>query len=85
MTTMVNYFLENINSAGMDETHCTYVDHECLDIHDFDDDSGHDTHDDTDDDIDDDTNDDTDDDTDEINISILFYTIWSQIIVCFEV
>ena len=57
----------------MDETYGTYVDDECFDIHDYDDDTDHDTvdeadsganddtHDDTDDD---DANDDTDDDTD---------------------
>ena len=49
----------------MDETYGTYVDDECLDIHDFDDDTEHDTDDDTDDDPDDDTNDDTDDDADD--------------------
>ena len=49
----------------MDETYGTYVDDECFDIHDHDDDTDHDTHDDTDDDTDDDTNDDTDDDTDD--------------------
>ena len=38
-----------------------YVDDECCDIHDYDDDTDHDT----DDDTDDDTNDDTDDDTDD--------------------
>ena len=37
----------------MDETYGTYVDDECFDIHDYDDDTDHDT--------DDDTNDDTDD------------------------
>ena len=50
----------------MDETYGTYVDDECFDIHDYDDDDpDHDTHDDTDDDTDDDSNDDTDDDTDD--------------------
>ena len=48
----------------MDETYGTYIDDECFDIHDYDDDTDHDT-DDTDDDTDDDTNDDTDDDTDD--------------------
>ena len=53
----------------MDETYGTYVDDECFDIHDYDDDedgdddTGHDTDDDTDDDTGDDTNGDTDDDT----------------------
>ena len=42
----------------MDETYGTYVDDECFDIHDYDDD-------DTDHDTDDDTNDGTDDDTDD--------------------
>ena len=46
----------------MDETYGTYVDDECFDIHDYDDD---DTDHDTDDDIDDDTDDDTDNDTDD--------------------
>ena len=45
----------------MDETYGTYVDDECFDIHDSDDDTDHDTDGDTDDDTDDDTNDDTDD------------------------
>ena len=50
----------------MDETYGTYVDDECFDIHDYDDNTDHDTGDDTDDDTDDDTNDDdTDDDTDD--------------------
>ena len=49
----------------MDETYGTYVDDECFDIHDYDDDTDHDTDVDTDDDTDDDTNDDTDDDTDD--------------------
>ena len=49
------YVLDTINAAGMDETYFTYVDDECFDIHDYDDD--------TDDDIDDDTEDDTNDDT----------------------
>ena len=54
----------------MDETYGTYVDDECFDMHDYDDDdTDHDTDDDTDDytndDTDDDTNDDTDDDTDD--------------------
>ena len=41
----------------MDETFGTYVDDECFDIHDYDDDTDHDTDDDTDDDADDDTDD----------------------------
>ena len=41
----------------MDETYGTYVDDDCFDIHDYDDDTDHDT--------DDDTNDDTDDDADD--------------------
>ena len=49
----------------MDETYGTYVDDECFDIHDYDDDTDHDTDDDTDYDTDDDTNDDADDDTDD--------------------
>ena len=49
----------------MDETYGTYVDDECFDIHDCDDDTDRDTStdDDADDDTDYDTNDDTDDDT----------------------
>ena len=49
----------------MDETYGTYVDDECFDIHDYDDDTDHDTDDDTDDDTDNDINDDADDDTDD--------------------
>ena len=50
----------------MDETYGTYVDDECFDIHDYDDDdTDHDTDDDTDDDADDATNDDADDDADD--------------------
>ena len=45
----------------MDETYGTYVDDECFDIHDDDDDTDHDTDDGTDDDTDDVTDDDTDD------------------------
>ena len=45
-----NYVLDTINVAGMDETYGTYVDDECFDIHDYDDDTDHDTDDDTDDD-----------------------------------
>ena len=44
-----------INAAGMDETCGTYVDDECFDIHDYDDDTDHDT--------DVDANDDSDDNT----------------------
>ena len=59
--------MDTINAAGMDETYGTYGADECFDIHDYDDDTGHDTDDadDADDDTDDDTNDDTDDDTDD--------------------
>ena len=53
--------MDIVNAAGMDETHGTYVDDECFDIHDYDDDTDHDTDDDTDDDVDDDTKDDPDD------------------------
>ena len=53
-------------AAGMDEIYGTYVDDECLDIHDYDDDTDHDTDDDTDEDTDDNANDDTDDDTDDV-------------------
>ena len=49
----------------MDEPYGTYVDAECVDIHEYDDDTDHDTDDDTDNDTDDDTNDDTDDDADD--------------------
>ena len=49
----------------MHETYGTYVDDECSDIHDYDDDTDHDTDDDTDHDTDDDTNDNTDDNTDD--------------------
>ena len=58
------YVLDTIRAAGMDETYGTYVDDECFDIHDCDDDTDHDT-DDADDDTDDDTNYDADDDTDD--------------------
>ena len=47
------------------DTYGTYVDDECFDIHDYDDDTDHDTDDDTDDDTYDDTNDNADDDTDD--------------------
>ena len=56
--------MDIVNAAGMDETYGTYVDDECLDLHDYDDDTDHDTDDDTDDDTGDDTNADTDGDTD---------------------
>ena len=49
----------------MDETYGTYVDDDCFDIHDYDDDTDHDTDDDAENDADDGTNDDTDDDTDD--------------------
>ena len=45
----------------MDETYGTYVEHECFDIHDYNDDTDHDTDDDTDEDTDDDSNADTED------------------------
>ena len=45
--------MDIINAAGMDETYSSYVDDECLDIHDYDDDTDHET----DEDIDDDTDD----------------------------
>ena len=54
-----------IHVAGMDEIYGTYVDDECFDNHDYNDDTDHDTDDDTDDEIDDDPNYDTDDDTDD--------------------
>ena len=60
----------------MDETYGTYVDDECFDNHDYNDDTDHDTDDDTDDEINDDPNYDTDDDTDDegrgTGISYLF-------------
>ena len=49
----------------MDETYGTYVDDECFDISDYDDDTDHDTADDADGDTDDDTNVDADEDTDD--------------------
>ena len=55
------YVPDTINAADMDETYGTYVDDECFDIHDYDDDDDDDTDDDTEDDTNDDTNDDTDD------------------------
>ena len=48
----------------MDETFGTYVDDECFDNHDYNDDTDHDTDDDTDDEIDDDLGDLLDDDSD---------------------
>ena len=45
--------MDIIHAAGMDETYGTYVDDECFDIHDYDDDTDHDTDDDTDVDTDD--------------------------------
>ena len=59
------YVLDTIRAACKDETYGTYVNDECFDIHDYDDDTDHDTDDDAGDDTDDDTNDDTDDDTDD--------------------
>ena len=49
----------------MDESYGIYVDDECFDIRDYDDDTDHDTDDDTGDDTDDGTNDDSDDDDDD--------------------
>ena len=49
----------------MDGTYSTYVDDECFDIHNYDDDTGHDTDNGTGDDTADDPNDDADDDTDD--------------------
>ena len=57
----------------MDEAYGTYIDDECFDIHDYDDD----TDDDTEDDTDDNTNYDTDDDTDDGGRANL-YTIASS-------
>ena len=45
--------MDIINAAGIDETYGTYVDDECFDIHDYDEDTDHDTDDVTDDDTDD--------------------------------
>ena len=42
-----NYVLDTISAAGMDETYGTYGDDDCVDIHDYDDDTHHDTDDDT--------------------------------------
>ena len=60
-----NYVLDTISAASMDETYGTYVDDECFDIHDYDDDTDHDSDDDTGYVTVYDTNDDTDDDTDD--------------------
>ena len=49
----------------MDETYGTYVDDECFDKHDYNNDADHDTDHGTDDDVDDDANYDIDDDTDD--------------------
>mgnify|MGYP007016768084 CR=1 FL=1 len=57
--------MDLIHAANMDETYGTFIDDECFDIHDSDDDTDHDTDDDTDDDADDATNDDTDADADD--------------------
>ena len=57
--------MDIVHAASMDETYGNYVDGECFDIHDYDDDTDQDTDDDADDDTDDDTNDDTDDGTDD--------------------
>ena len=57
--------MDTINAAGMDETYGTYVEGECIDTRDYDDDTDRDADEDTDDGTDDDTNDDTDDDTDD--------------------
>ena len=38
-----NYVLDTINAAGMNDTYGTYVDDECFDIHDYDEDTDHDT------------------------------------------
>ena len=57
--------MDIITFAGADKPYGTYVDDECFDIHDYDDDIDHDTDDDdAEDDTDYDTNDDTDDVTD---------------------
>ena len=36
-----------MHAAGMDETYGTYIDDECFDVHEYDDDTDHDTDDDT--------------------------------------
>ena len=38
-----NVVVDIIDAAGMGETYGTYVDDECFDIHDYDDDTDHDT------------------------------------------
>ena len=65
----------------MDETYGTYVDDECFDIHDYDDDTDHDTDDDIDDDTDDDTNDDADDDTDDGGRGNLYTIAYSEALI----
>ena len=57
--------MDIIIAAGMDETYGTYVDDECFNIRDYDDDIDHGTDHDTDDDTYDDTHDGTDDDIDD--------------------
>ena len=74
----LNYVLDTINAAGMDETYGAYVDDECFDIHDYDDDTDDDIDDDLDDNTFDDTNDDTDVDTDDGGRGIL-YTVNSLV------
>ena len=54
--------MDIIHAAGMDETYGTYVDDECFDIHDYDDD----------------TNDHTDDDTDDGGRRSLVLGPWSR-------
>ena len=60
----------------MDETYGTYVDDECFDNHDYNDDTDHDTDDDTDDEIDDDPNYDTDEGGRGTGISYKFRREW---------
>ena len=43
-----NIVLDIVRAAGMDETYGTYIDDECFDIHDHDDETDHDPNDDTD-------------------------------------
>ena len=58
----VDAVLDIVNAAGMHELYGTYVDDDCFDIHEYDDDTDHDSDDDTDDDTDGDTDgDDVDD------------------------
>ena len=59
------WLLRPLIGAGINATYGTYVDDECFDIHNCDDDTDHDTDDDADYDADVDTNDDTDDDADD--------------------